>query len=155
MNPKIDIEEIKEVTDEGWCGKPKGMKQILWERGLLDPDLIGEYKEHPPKDVFENLTNELSYRYLLECCEDFQNEETQLEYIGRLIGVKIELSPKGHPEISAYGVEYSWGFSKRRYRKKWSCKEVGQRTGASYLELLHEVLDNNKNLNKKKGTCNG
>ena len=24
---------------EGWLGKPKGIKQILWERGLLDPNV--------------------------------------------------------------------------------------------------------------------
>jgi len=24
---------------EGWLGKPKGIKQVLWERGLLNPDV--------------------------------------------------------------------------------------------------------------------
>ena len=24
---------------EGWLGKPKGIKQVLWERGLLDPEV--------------------------------------------------------------------------------------------------------------------
>jgi hypothetical protein len=24
---------------EGWNGKPKGMLKILWERGLIDPEI--------------------------------------------------------------------------------------------------------------------
>ena len=34
-NIPITVEEDDVV--EGWVGKPKGQRQILWERGLLDP----------------------------------------------------------------------------------------------------------------------
>ena len=27
-------------VQEGWVGRPKGMQQILWEQGLLDPTVI-------------------------------------------------------------------------------------------------------------------
>jgi hypothetical protein len=33
----IPIEEELDEVVEGWEGKPKGMLQILWERGFIDP----------------------------------------------------------------------------------------------------------------------
>jgi hypothetical protein len=31
------IEEEIEETEKGWEGKPKGMLQVLWGRGFIDP----------------------------------------------------------------------------------------------------------------------
>ncbi len=36
-NLLITVEENDVV--EGWVGKPKGMRQVLWERGSLDPQV--------------------------------------------------------------------------------------------------------------------
>jgi hypothetical protein len=33
----IPIEEELDEVVEGWEGKPKGMLQIMWERGFVDP----------------------------------------------------------------------------------------------------------------------
>jgi len=33
----IELEIEVELIEEGWVGKPKGLGQIAWERGLLDP----------------------------------------------------------------------------------------------------------------------
>ena len=62
----------------------------------------------------------------------------------------VELSPKGHPEIAAYGIEYSWGLQKRRYRKFWSIRAAGQRTHHAFLSLLDEVLDQEKTITKTR-----
>ena len=36
----IEVEEDYVAHgDQGWCGKPKGMKQVLFERGWIDPDI--------------------------------------------------------------------------------------------------------------------
>ena len=34
----IPVDIMKPEVVEGWVGKSKGLKQILWERGLLDPN---------------------------------------------------------------------------------------------------------------------
>jgi hypothetical protein len=41
---------------EGWVGKPKGMLQVLWERGFIDP-AIGwhNYMLNGKKDNFDNV----------------------------------------------------------------------------------------------------
>ena len=46
---------------------------------------------------------------------DFVEEETLLQYHGRLLGVVVDRTPKCHPEITGEGIEYSWGCSKGAY----------------------------------------
>ena len=46
---------------------------------------------------------------------DIIEEETLLQYHGRLLGIKIEQTPKCHPEIAGEGVEYDWGCLKGCY----------------------------------------
>jgi hypothetical protein len=35
----IPITIVENDVVEGWVGKLKGIKQVLWERGLLDPSV--------------------------------------------------------------------------------------------------------------------
>jgi hypothetical protein len=48
---------------------------------------------------------------------DFIEEETLLQYHGRLLGVKVVQTPKCHPEIAGEGIEYDWGCRKGFYRR--------------------------------------
>ena len=79
---------------EGYVGKPKGIKQILWERGLWQDGL----------DVDRA-------RSKLADCEDCQNEKSVLEEMMHSTG-DLLMSPKGHPEVAGKGIEYCWGYSK-------------------------------------------
>jgi hypothetical protein len=38
-------------TREGWLGKPKGMKQILWEMGLWNPEMKKISNQIPPPSL--------------------------------------------------------------------------------------------------------
>ena len=66
-NKGISIEVQVPVVKEGWVGKPKGLKQVAWEQGLLDPDQIKKYEKHS-KDLSLSLTA------ILNASSDFQNE---------------------------------------------------------------------------------
>ena len=35
----LPVVERVEIVHEGWVGKPKGMLQILWERGFIDTSI--------------------------------------------------------------------------------------------------------------------
>jgi hypothetical protein len=35
----IPVEVEKELVDEAWCRKAKGLKQVLFERGWINPDV--------------------------------------------------------------------------------------------------------------------
>ena len=39
----IDLTYNVEVVKEGWLGKPKGLLQVLWERGWINESKLGEY----------------------------------------------------------------------------------------------------------------
>ena len=103
---------------EGWEGKPKGMLQILWERGFIDPTKKKEeYTVDGRKDRFGNVIRESSLKHLMSLLTDFIAEETLLQYHGRLLGVKVDRTPKCHPEIAGEGIEYDWGCGKGYYRR--------------------------------------
>jgi hypothetical protein len=42
----------------------------------------------------------------MEQLSDFQDEETLLQYHGRMLGVKVDQTPKCHPEMAGEGIEY-------------------------------------------------
>ena len=89
---------------EGYTGQPKGLKQILWERGLWS----------------DSLTLPTARLAMAECL-DFTCEETALEQLAHQRGHLLRMTPKGHPELAGVGIEYSWGKAKYNFRKINDC----------------------------------
>ena len=58
---------------------------------------------------------QFSLRHLFPECTDFREEETALQYLGRQLGVTVQLTPKFHAELACEGVEYSWAHAKAYY----------------------------------------
>ena len=57
-NMQILLEYDRIKTSEGWVGKPKGMLQILWERGHIDPtmtrqEILRKYSVHGKREKTE------------------------------------------------------------------------------------------------------
>jgi hypothetical protein len=89
-------------------GLPKGIRQVLWERGLWDPN--GEPK-----------LSKADAAKRLRLCEDFATEQTELQRVFTNRGHILLLSPKAHPELAGKGIEYSWGKAKRDFRQHNDC----------------------------------
>jgi hypothetical protein len=103
---------------EGWVGKPKGMLQILWERGFIDPSrAVDYYTNDGKKDAFGNLIPGTSLRMMMSSLMDFIEEETLLQFHGKTLGVLVDRSPKCHPEVAGEGIECSGGCAKGKYRR--------------------------------------
>ena len=68
------------------------------------------------------------------------------------LGVEIDFSPKCHPELAGEGIEYSWGFAKRMYRREWLWKDDKDRKRKDFFELVRKVLSGKDNgaLNKER-----
>jgi hypothetical protein len=77
QNIPISVEE-NDIT-EGWVGKAKGMRQVLWEHGLLDPNVtyVAKLRKDDP-----NLDGKVEYSAILADCADFLSEKTCLMYLG-------------------------------------------------------------------------
>jgi hypothetical protein len=80
---------------KGWNGKPKGMLQILWEWGFINPAIEpakaeGFYSNDGKKDAFGNLILGTLLRKMMRCLIDFINEETLLQYHGETLGVLVD-----------------------------------------------------------------
>lgn len=93
-------------TTIGYVGKPKGLKQVLWERGFWDVS----------NPNFKPKVEEL--REIMAECLDFKHEETALQQISNKAGHLLRMSPKGHPELAGVGIEYSWGKAKLEFRRR-------------------------------------
>jgi len=114
----IPIEILIPKTLQGWQGKPKGMLQVLWERGFIDEKNLNQYTVTGRKDEMGILQPETSLKFLLGNCLDFEEEESLLQSKGRILGAKIDRTPKCHCELAGEGIEYSWGCAKNFFRQQ-------------------------------------
>jgi hypothetical protein len=84
------VEEQK--VKEGWLGKPKGMLQVLWERGWIDSSKVVtarslQYSKDGKKEDFgedgklKEASQQYALSYLLQQCTDFKNEKSDLEHL--------------------------------------------------------------------------
>jgi hypothetical protein len=94
---------------EGWCGKPKGLLQVLFERGKIDPNVSPQsYKKNGTKGTdFEDngdlkeTSKPFTLTFLLSQCPDFANEISDLQHLAAELSdkactVSIEFTPKCH-----------------------------------------------------------
>lgn len=135
----IPLKYREQKIDEGWCGKPKGLLQILWERGLIDES---KWKQYTVRGTQNKTTKEwnttYSLRRILSECEDFVNERTHLQVMADAMGVMVDFTPKFHPELAGEGIEYSWGHAKNLYTKK---PFTSKKTKDGFVRLVHECLE--------------
>jgi hypothetical protein len=133
MSPKGNRQQIRDMAQEaglaltylkreiiqGWEGKPKGMEQILWERGWIDPKVARKvYTVHGTKDSMGAVRKDTSLQYLMSNLKDFETQETMLCLKAREMGVMIDRTPKCHCELAGEGIEYAWGCAKNHYRRQ-------------------------------------
>ena len=158
LSPLVPQSEIltsttRSVAKPGYIGAPKGLKQYLWERGLFFDraenadcklksclskgkgcpmmEKVGKGDKHFRPHTF-------SMQHVLGQCRDFANETSALEEKYKALGMILIMSPKGHPELAGKGIEFSWGVSKKYFRKINNC--VGKDLHANILKSF-TVLD--------------
>ena len=107
--------------------RPKGMLQVLFERGYIDVNLVTKpskmcYSKEGKKSDIDPNSGELkeearqyNLSYLLSNCSDFKTQKTDVEQLCDEINHNINsntsilFSPKFHCELAGEGIEYSWG----------------------------------------------
>jgi hypothetical protein len=160
---KKELQQLRALNDapisiqkqgivKGWEGKAKGMLQILFEQGFLDPSKIAnrdlskitECTVDGRNDAFGNLFPETSLRCHMAQLSDFQDEETLMQHHGKSLGVKVDQTPKCHPEKewSTHGLEQrvlplSGKRSKAKFRKAASrCIDTEQVLAAARQRMF-------------------
>jgi hypothetical protein len=74
----ISLTTEKVLKRPGWVGAPKGLLQVLWERGWIDADNYWDYQRYAT-DKCNNIIQELSLIPLMASCLDFAEEITELQ----------------------------------------------------------------------------
>jgi hypothetical protein len=128
---------LEQKKEEGWEGKPKGMLQILWEQGWIDPQWWQDYTVNGKKDALGRTIDKSSLKFLLGNCNDFINEESMLQYYGRLMGVAVDQTPKCHCELAGEGIKYSCAASKNKY---WRFPVGAKKGKEQFQTLVRECL---------------
>jgi hypothetical protein len=93
--PKAEVQELAQShnieteiheaeMEPGWVGRPKGLRQVLWERGLLDP--LQSYTVDGPKDADGMADPTRSYKILMSNLHGFQNRKDGTTKSWRLTG---------------------------------------------------------------------
>ena len=121
----------------------EGMLQILWESDFIDPEKQnkGDYTLNGKKDAYGNIILQTSLKHLMSLQTDFIEEETMLQFHGRLLCIKIEGTPKCHPKMAGESVEYDWGCSKGCYRRL----PMSEKTSKSkFWESVRKCIDRDK-----------
>ena len=136
-NLNIPTKATSKKILEGRVGKPKGMMQVLWERGFLNPskssnELMRLYRFKKDKQTKQDIPGS-SLIEIIENLPDFKTELTLLQYRASQLGVTVECSPKFHPEIAGEGVNFCWALGKNTY-----CTHIVEekRTKNKYFELV-------------------
>ena len=130
------------IFREGWVDKPKGMFQILWERGWIDPNNISKYTTKGTKDSLGIRDETSSLEGIMKLQPDFLEQETLLQYYGRMRGIQVVRTPKCHPELAGEGIEYVWGAAKLYYR---NASLSLKRTKEGFEELVQKCTDSSDN----------
>jgi hypothetical protein len=97
----------------GFVGKPKGMKQIIWERGLWRPGMVRSRTESEIKRILlqdgvppaDNMYWRLVLILLLKSLHCKQ-------WWKRAVTIFIYSMPC-HPVLAGVGMAYGWGCSKK------------------------------------------
>jgi hypothetical protein len=68
------------------------------------------------QDASGILMKETSLTYLMSNCQDFEDEESLLQTMGREMGILVDQTPKCHCKLAGEGIKYTWGCSKNHYQ---------------------------------------
>ncbi len=138
----IPLSIVEDDVVEGWVGKPKGIKQVLWERGLLNPEVtyVSKLKKNDP-----NHEGRVEYSSVLAECTDFLDEKTCLMFLGERLDVEVDRSTKCHPELAGEGIEYSWGRAKSVYRRAKLSNKKGKE---NFRALVKNCLSTEEGVGK-------
>lgn len=128
--PKYDrIGSEGKVLEQGYVDKPKGKKQVLWERGWWKEGMQDKLDEDDGRDM------SLSSHHVLASCWDFANETTALMEKLRARGHILLMCVKCHPELAGVGIENTWGKSAIHFRRNNDC--VAKNLDANVQNSLH------------------
>jgi hypothetical protein len=140
-NNNIETKMVRSREKKDWEGRPKGLLQVLWERGWIDEAQPDKYTidvaTNDDGKVFEG-AEDGSLKCLMVSCLNFAKEMTALQHVGNQLGVSVMITPKFHALSAGEGDLYSWGSVKGMYRQK---PLISKKSKAMFTKLVNDVTN--------------
>ena len=85
------------------------MLQIIWERRFINPELnnkevVRNYSVNGKKGDDGIVIPSTNLKEIISNLPDFKQELTLLQFRAKQLGVRVDCSPKYHPEITGEGI---------------------------------------------------
>jgi hypothetical protein len=135
---------ISKVSNKAGKGNRKVCCRFFGSAG--DKWKLYEYKIIK-KDDEGIIVDDESLEVMLASCLDFANEITEVQAKGEEMEVRVIPTTKFYAEMAGKGIEFLWGV-----RKDWHPSKPLEfkRRKASFLQLVHKVLDPESVRSEKK-----
>ena len=149
----VDLQYRKTQITEGWYMKPKGLLQIQWERGWIDPRECLTFKQDKTSGKIINTSfytingrkdpqtgqslESSSLQALMAQCTDFKEEDTALQFLGKQLGLRVLSTPKFHCEFAGEGIEYNWAHAKAKMRVTPLREKKGRQ---NFIDLVKKCI---------------
>jgi hypothetical protein len=142
-NNGIPVSEEVQKVEEGWEGEPKGLLQVLWERGFINSENIAkqlkDYTIKHRKDQYGIIDIRFSLTHLMLTCTDFEEEKIILLTMGHQMGIEVDCTPKCHPELAGEGIELLGLTVKTTFTtSSWTEIEAGKILRFVLVKAYHE-----------------
>jgi hypothetical protein len=137
-------------VSQGFEGKNKGIKQILYERGLYLDGMQGRQAASVKEKYLiagmahKIVPDHLDAHAVLSACPDFQFERTALQNVIESRGHILLPSVVCTPETAGGGIEYAWGKLKFEQRRQ-NESAVRLEAGVKFIERV-KILCTDKSI---------
>ena len=116
--------------------KPKGMLQILWERGFMNPamqeeDIVRYYLVNEKKNNDGTIIDGTGLREATSILLDFEQETTLSQFRAENLCVEVGCSPKYHLKIAGGGI----GFCLRITKNSYQGKRISEKNEGKLFEI--------------------
>ena len=148
----VSLTNVKVYINEGWFGKAKGLLQVLWEQGWIDPSKCKEQVDKEQNKVINTsyytlsgwkdtatgqIVESSSLKGLMGDCFDFKTEETALQFLGSELGLQVMLTPQFHCKFAGEGIKYAWAQAKSVMRRTPMREKKGR---ANFINLVTRCI---------------
>jgi len=117
----VAIEIIEDEIKQRWLNKPKGLLQILWKQGWIDPsENLNNYLQNFVRWHGKVIPEFQNDEKILSACPDFKYKKLSMQKLSEDLSqhhhdFELLIMPKYHCKLAREGIKYVWCLFKKYF----------------------------------------